>query len=97
MPKGGTVICSCSGWNIWLVYFFSRKSARIGLKQSISIPGSRHTQPCTASGSLYRQSPADTIFFTPLMVTQIFHFLHKSLVNGYDGEQLLQLPFQILL
>ena len=24
-------------------------------------------------------------------------FLHKSLVNGYDGEQLLQLPFQILL
>ena len=43
-----------------------------GVKQSISIPGSRHTQPCTASGSLYRQSPADTIFFTPLMVNSNF-------------------------
>lgn len=62
MPKGGHSNLLLQWMEYMACLFLSRKSARIGLKQSISIPGSRHTQPCTASGSLYRQSPADTIF-----------------------------------
>lgn len=97
MPKGGHSNLLLQWMEYMACLFLFQEISTHRTETIYQHTGSRHTQPCTASGSLYRQSPADTIFFTPLMINSIFHFPHKSLVNGYDGGQLLQLPFQILL